>query len=139
MGTNNPTLWPGLEIILFKGVKKMVMVNIDNDTLVDMLIDRLKVWTQDNETISLYRKMYDNYCDSGVFDGSELDVNNIVDNDYVNYCNTVEKSEKDFKKLLKLYKKGDCDVSCESFKDYTMSYIEAIDDDENPTCFLIRY
>ena len=35
-----------------------MLVKIDNETALEMLVDRVKFWTQDNEVIGLYEKMY---------------------------------------------------------------------------------
>lgn len=115
----------------------LINVKIEDYKVLDMLLDRCHDWGTSKDNIDLFEKMYQNYVDGGVFDGVELDIMSIVDNDVVNYCSVIEKGEKDFKKLLKLYKQGEYDVSCEDFKEYRVSYIEAVSDDE--TRILIRY
>lgn len=114
-----------------------MLVNISNDTLLDMLCDRVRVW-RDGKEAYLLCKMYENYIDEGVFDGGDFDPMIIVDNDVVNNCQTIEAGEKDFDKLIKLYKNGDYDVSCEDFEEYKISFIEAVDDEKDPTMFLVR-
>lgn len=114
----------------------MITIKVDEGTLLDALVDRVKQWTDDKEVINLYEKMYENYIDGGCFDGCEVDIMAIVDNDYINYCRTICEGEEEFDKLLKVYKEngyGDC--SCET---EICDYIEAADDDENPTIFLVR-
>lgn len=120
-----------------KGDKTMITIQIDNNEALEMLMDRVRYWRDDSTTLELFEKMYQNYIDWGCFDESEFDIMQIVDNDVVNWCSVVEYGEKDFKKLLKLYKAGERDVSCESFKEYKVSFIEAVSDDE--TAILIRY
>ena len=113
-------------------------VKIDNDVLLNLLCDRVDYWREpDGETAKLFYKMYENYIDNGCFDGASFDPMLIVDNDIVNYCSVVEEGEKDFPKLLELYKQGEYDVSCEDFEEYKVSYIEAVSDDE--TSILVRY
>lgn len=112
-----------------------VNVKIDGDELLEMLINRIKFWTKDDDVVELYRKMYENYIEGGCFDGIELDVDAIVDNDYVNYCNVVYEGEDDYSDLLEVYEKqglGDC--SCE---DCNANWIEAISDDKS--MILIRW
>lgn len=65
-----------------------MLVRIDEDTAIEMLMDRVHFWTDDDDDIvcELYHKMYENYIYSGFFDGEEFDIMEIVDNDYVNFC-----------------------------------------------------
>ena len=114
-----------------------ITVQIEEYDLLEMLLERCEAWSTSKDNIDLFEKMYQHFIDGGCFDGAELNIMSIVDNDVVNYCTVIEKGEKDFKKLLKLYKQGDYDVSCEDFKEYSISYIEAVSDDE--TRILIRH
>ena len=117
----------------------MVTVQIDEDDLLDMLMERVGVWTSDREVFDLYEKMYRNYIDGGCFDGAELDVMSIVDNDYVNWCSTLcqeDCSEEDWKKLVELYEEGTRDISCEEFDENHGDLIEAMN--ENRTMALMR-
>ena len=118
----------------------MITVKIDNDEALEMLMDRVRDWRSDETTLELFEKMYESYVDSGCFEGGEFDVMKIVDNDVVNWCKVIkldEKNKRDFKKLVKMYKDGERDFSCESFKTISGGCIEAISDDE--TAILIRY
>lgn len=116
----------------------LVNVKIDSEDLVDLLMDRLeKMWTQDENVLNLYRKMYEDYCDGGCWDGCEFDVMQIVDNDWVNNCKVIDESDIEFKGVLKIYKEkglGDCSCEC----DCGYSYIEQVDDEEEPKMFLVR-
>ena len=113
----------------------MITLKIENETALEMLTDRVKFWRSDSTTLELFEKMYEHYIDNGFFDYGEFDVMQIVDNDVVNWCDVVEKGDKDFEKLLKLYKQGEYDVSCERL-DCGASFIEAVSGDE--TAILIR-
>lgn len=116
----------------------MINVEIDEDTAIQMLCDRVDVWREPNSPeAKLYYKMYEDYIYGGCFDGAEFDVMSIVDNDIVNWCDTIEPDNKDFKKLLRLWKKGERDVSCEEFKEGSYSFIEAVSDEED--LILIRW
>lgn len=110
----------------------MITVQIDEDDLLDMLMDRVADWTNDVEIRDLYEEMYRNYVDGGVFEGAELNIMSIVDNDYVNYCSVLEAdevSEADWKKLVELYEEGTRDISCEEFEDIHYSFVEAMNED----------
>ena len=115
----------------------LINVKIEDYQLLEMLLERCQVWGTSKDNIDLFEKMYQHYIDGGCFDGAELDIMSIVDNDVVNYCSVIEIGEKDFEKLLELDKQGEYDVSCEDFEEYRISYIEAVSDDE--TRILVRH
>lgn len=115
-----------------------VTVKIDEDVLLEMLMDRyIKWWDESGKNADLYEQMYQNYIENGAFDGMELDISIIVDNDVVNYCKVVEKGDKDFDKLLELSEQGEYDVSTEEFEEISPSFIEAVSDDKDR--ILVRY
>lgn len=110
-----------------------MLVNIDNDTALKMLVDRLKFWTDDTDVIALYERMYENYIDCGCFDGGKFDVMTIVDNDYINYCSVISPGDGCYAEIKMLYDENGCgDISCECECGY--NFIEA----ENNGCFLVR-
>lgn len=118
----------------------MINIKIDETTALDMLVERVEYWTDDKDIVALYQKMYENFIDGGVFESMEFDPMGIVDNDWVNYCGVIAAGDQDFDKPVELYKKqGLGDVSCEQFEYNKISYIEAVDDDVEPSKFLIRY
>lgn len=115
----------------------MITIKIDEREAVERLLERLTQWTEDETTTELYRKMYENYIFGGCFDGAEFDVMAIVDNDYVNYCRVIDESDgEEYEQIKKLYaEQGAGDISCEC---NFASYIEAVDDEDAPTVFLVR-
>lgn len=116
---------------------KMITVRIDEDTALEMLMERVEHWTDDTQIQALYESMYQSYIDCGCFDDNEFNVATIVDNDFVNWCSIVRYGDDDFEKIKAIYdEQGIGDCSCEH--DY-FSFIEAVDDSENPTAFLMRY
>ncbi len=68
-------------------------VTIDNDDALEMLIDRLRFWTDDDVTIELFSDYYERMIEEGCFEGSEFNVMYIVDNDYVNYMTVYTREE----------------------------------------------
>lgn len=123
----------------------MIKVQIDEDKALDMLMDRLEYWIKDHDEVSkkidreLFGQMYEAYLDCGAFESIEFDVMNIVDNDYVNYCQVIEPNENDeqYKKLNKLYdKQGLGDISGEEIDG---NFIEAAYKYDGQNYFLIRY
>lgn len=112
------------------------LIEVDDDEIVDMLMNRLEeYWHPDKETYDLYEKMYQNYLDGGVFEGSKLNLAEIVDNDWVNYCDVISEGDDDFEKVVELYKDGNYDISEETI----YSFVEAVNDEENPTLILVRH
>ena len=71
----------------------MVTVTIDEDTLLEMLVDRVEYWTSDESVINLYRDYYEGLVNSGCFEGCTLDIMMVVDNDYVNNLTTISKED----------------------------------------------
>lgn len=71
----------------------MVTVTIDEDTLLEMLLDRLEFWTSDESVINLFRDYYEGLVYSGGFEGCTLDIMMIVDNDYCNNLATISKED----------------------------------------------
>ena len=71
----------------------MVTVKVNENTLLEMLLDRLEFWTSDESIINLYRDYYEGLVYSGCFEGCNLDIMSIVDNDYVNYLTPIKKED----------------------------------------------
>ena len=81
----------------------MVSIMIDELDLLDMLIDRVCFWTDDEDIIELYKIYYGDLIDNGVFHGAELGDGNImaiVDNDYVNWTSVYSADELDDEELV---------------------------------------
>jgi hypothetical protein len=79
--------------------------------------------------------MYDNYIESGVFDSGEFDVMQIVDNDYINWCNVISEGDEEYNGIKEIYDRdGLGDISCEEDLNGGYSFIEA----EYDGCFLVR-
>ena len=76
-------------------------VNIDDYDAIDMLVERVKYWTSDDEVIELFEQYYTSMVEGGCFDGSNFNVMSIVDNDYVN--NTSIRYREDFEKARDEY------------------------------------
>lgn len=71
----------------------MVTVTVNEDTLLEMLLDRLEFWTSDESVINLYRDYYEGLVYSGCFEDCNLDIMSIVDNDYINNFATISKED----------------------------------------------
>ena len=114
----------------------MMTIKIEESKAVDLLLERLENWTDDETTYKLYESMYENYVFDGCFDGREFDVMQIVDNDYVNYCDVISEGDEAYEDIKALYEKeGISDISCEGELNHGYSFIEA----EYEGSFLVRY
>ena len=112
-----------------------MLVNIDESTALEMLLDRLEHWTDDHTTYRLYEAMYENYIDGGVFEGGEFNVMAIVDNDDINWCTVIDEGDEAYEDIKKLYDEEGCtDISCEDELNHGYSFIEA----EYNGSFLVR-
>lgn len=71
----------------------MITITIDEDTLLEIFLGRVRFWTSDETTINLYEDYYKGLVNSGCFKGCKLDIKKIVDNDYVNNLTTISKED----------------------------------------------
>lgn len=69
----------------------LVNVKIDEYELLEMLMNRVEFWTQDNDILKLYEMYYESILDC--FDGMELNIDEIVDNDYINWLSIYDEKE----------------------------------------------
>ena len=68
-------------------------ITIDEDDFLEMLVNEVKKWTDDEDTIELFEEYYDYMVYSGCFNGTSLSVAEIVDNDYVNNTTIITEDE----------------------------------------------
>lgn len=73
----------------------MINVRIDEDDLLDMLMNRVSFWTDDDDTLELFSMKYQRDIEEGFYNGAELDVMAIVDNDYINWFDVVHDDDLD--------------------------------------------
>lgn len=71
----------------------MITVTINENIFLGLLLDRVKFWTSDEDVIDLYKDYYKGLVFSGCFEGSELNIMSIVDNDYINNLTTISKED----------------------------------------------
>lgn len=122
----------------------MIKMIMDEQTALDLIVKRVRYWTDDEIKIMLYSKMYDRMIDDSsieyIMEGLDCDYTHIVDNDYINNCAVLTKGEDiDFAKAHLLYEKYKFgDISQENFEDYKIANIEAVDDDDEPQYILVR-
>lgn len=112
-------------------------IEIDDYEVLDMLLERVRYWTDNEDVVGLFEQMYERSIDDKMWDGSEFNVMTIVDNDYVNWCDVIYEDDDLFVKLKEVYlKQGIGDCSCEVDR---VGFIEAVDNEKEPKMFLIRW
>lgn len=70
----------------------MINVQIDETTLLNLFMNRLKFWTSDGDVLALYENYLKELIDSGCFENSELDISVIIDNLYINDTSIMDKA-----------------------------------------------
>lgn len=70
-----------------------ITVTINEDDFLDMLVDRVRSWTDDEDTIELFEQYYDHMVYNGCFEGVNRSIAEIVDNDYVNNTSIITEEE----------------------------------------------
>lgn len=65
----------------------MITVKVNEWNLLDMLMDRVKVWKDDEDVVNLFELYYQSMIENGCF------VNQIVDNDVINWLIVMDSEE----------------------------------------------
>ena len=71
----------------------MINVQIDETTLLNLFMNRLKYWITNDDVLALYEDYLEELIDSGCFDGAELNVSGFVDSLYINDTIIMDKKE----------------------------------------------
>lgn len=104
-------------------------VNLDISDIEFLVKERISKFSGSDLKANLFWQMYKDYLENDInlFETNDFDL--IVDNDWFNYCEVIEKEweEQKYNDLLKLYEKGDRDISEEENK-HGFSFIEAVDE-----------
>lgn len=69
----------------------MINVKIDEQTLLNLFMDRLEYWTTDSDILELYEEYLQDLINGGSFEDVELDVSLIIDNLYINDTTIMDK------------------------------------------------
>ena len=100
--------------------------------VIDLFVERIKYWTNDKKIIDLFKLMYENQLLYEFENEDEIDLYDIVDNDYVNYCKVIFENDEEYETVKSAYLNNEFDIS-----DITpYSYIESASDDLK--MFLVR-
>lgn len=104
-----------------------ITITIDEADFLDMLVDRVKDWTDNPNTIELFEEYYDHLVYSGYFEGSSRSIAEIVDNDYCN--NTSIVTEEEYNKAREEHIKDSVDN--DGFSDDDRPKAEDYDEDDD--------
>lgn len=99
---------------------------------IDLFESRVRFWTKDKKIIELYRRMYLNQLMYEFEDKDEIDLYDIVDNDYVNYCKVIFENDEYYEEIKSANSNDEFDIS--EITPY--SFIESASDDLK--MFLVR-
>ena len=99
--------------------------------VIEFLVNRVEFWTKDKDIIELYKRMYLNLLEAGCFE-EEIDLYDLVDNDYVNYCKVIFENDEYYEEIKSAYLNNEDDIS----ETLPYSYIESASDDLK--MFLVR-
>ena len=100
--------------------------------VIDLFESRVRFWTSDEKIIDLYRLMYLNQLMYEFEDKDEIDLYDIVDNDYVNYCKVIFENDEYYEEIKLANLNDEVDIS----ETTPYSYIESASDDLK--MFLVR-
>lgn len=71
----------------------MINVQIDEEQLLDLLMQRIEYWTKDTHILTLYEQYLKDLIYKGYFEGANLDINLLIDNLYVNNTSIMNKED----------------------------------------------
>ena len=62
----------------------MINVQVDEEHLLDLLMQRMEYWTENSNVLNLYEQYLKDLVYCGCCEGSNLDVSLLIDNLYIN-------------------------------------------------------
>lgn len=71
----------------------MVNLQIDEEQLLDLLMQRVEHWTRDTYILTLYEQYLEDLIYGGCFEGANLDIYLLIDNLYVNDTLIMDKED----------------------------------------------
>ena len=71
----------------------MVNLQIDEERLLDLLMQRVEHWTRDTCILTLYEQYLEDLIYGGCFEGANLDICLLIDNLYVNDTLIMDKED----------------------------------------------
>ena len=71
----------------------MINVQVDEENLLDLLMQRMEYWTKNANILNLYEQYLKDLIDGGCFEGTNLDIDLLIDNLYVNDTQIMDKED----------------------------------------------
>lgn len=71
----------------------MINIQIDEEDLLDLLMQRVRDWTENANILNLYKQYLKDLIDGGCFEGANLDISLLIDNLYVNDTQIMDKED----------------------------------------------
>ena len=71
----------------------MINVQVDEEQLLDLLMQRVKDWSKNANILNLYEQYLRDLIDMGCFEGANLDISLLIDNLYVNDTQIMDKED----------------------------------------------
>ena len=69
----------------------MINVQVNEEDLLDLLMNRVEYWITDRQVLSLYESYLKELIDGGCFEGGNLNIYSLIDNLYVNDTQVMDK------------------------------------------------
>lgn len=109
-----------------------MIIEIEEDDLCKLLADELRGWTDDDDIIELYLKMYESH---GYEEFQYGKIQEVIDNDYINNTARIYPGDEAYEDIMTLYEEYGCDdISMRPSLNHGYEYIEA----ENNGIILVR-
>lgn len=84
-------------------MSELYTVTINEETFLNLIRKRLEFWTDEKSFIDIYMKMYKQDVNDGMFNNVNININEMVDNDWVNEYSIYEPSNSEYNELYENY------------------------------------
>ena len=71
----------------------MINVQVDEENLLDLLMQRVEYWNKDVNILNLYEQYLKDLIDGGCFEGVNLNISLLIDNLYINDTQIMDKED----------------------------------------------
>ena len=80
----------------------MVSILVENEVLLNALMEQVEFWTDEEDVIKLFKKMYEEQIEEGLFNDDVFNAEDIVEEDMFGdeRCRVMYPDDKDYKKVV---------------------------------------
>ena len=82
-----------------------MLIDLDIDELVDYIAKELRGWTDEDDVVELYQKMYESH---NYHDFENGNIRSVVDNDFINNTTRLYPGDQAYKDIKALYDEYGC-------------------------------